>query len=135
MEYTDACLFNKLSDKLKVRQTLDCIAADTNYLNIYSHIYYNTGKKIVMCQLQNAKWNFPKFCKVLAQQKSKTNLVQLYIRLVETVALKIVFKKLLWSKLSILKNTLHALNPVTPGGNKRSHILKNMPTPISCRLV
>ena len=32
-------LFNKVSDPLKVRPTLDCIAADTNCLNIYSHIY------------------------------------------------------------------------------------------------
>ena len=33
------CLFNKVSDPLKVRHALDCIAADTNYLNIYLHIY------------------------------------------------------------------------------------------------
>ena len=32
---------------------------------------YNTGNKIVVCQLQNAKSNFPKFCKVYARQKSK----------------------------------------------------------------
>ena len=43
----------------------------------------------------------------------KTNLVHLYIKLVETFALvlnsKIVFKYPLWLKLSII-NTLHALN-------------------------
>ena len=32
-------LFNKVSDPLKVRHTLDFIAADTDYLNIYLHIY------------------------------------------------------------------------------------------------
>ena len=52
----------------------------------------------------------------------------LSIHLVETFALilhsNIVFKKLFWLKLSILKITLHGLNPLIPGGNKRSHILK-----------
>ena len=33
MEHTD------VSDPLKVRHTLDCIAADINYLNIYSYVY------------------------------------------------------------------------------------------------
>ena len=55
----------------------------------------------------------------------KTNLIHLYIHLVETYALilhsKIIFKKLFWLKLSILKYTLQALNPLIPGGNKRSH--------------
>ena len=32
---------------------------------------YNTGNKIVMCQLQNEKLNFPMFCKFYAQKKSK----------------------------------------------------------------
>ena len=32
-------LCNKVSDPLTVRHTLDYIAADTNYLNIYLHIY------------------------------------------------------------------------------------------------
>ena len=77
----------------------------------------NTGNKIVICQLQNAKSNFPKFCKVYAQNQ-KTNLIHLHIHLVETIALillsKVVFKKLFWLKLFILKNTLHALNPLIP---------------------
>ena len=77
----------------------------------------------MICQLQNAKSNFPKFFKVYAQNQ-KTNL----IHLVETIALilhsKFVFKKLVWLKLVTLKNTLHALNPLIPLGNKRSHILK-----------
>ena len=59
----------------------------------------------------------------------KTNLVHLYINLGETFALilnlKILFKFVLWLKLLILKNTLHALNLY-------SHILKIMPTPFSC---
>ena len=63
-------LFNKLSDPLKVWHTLDCIAAGTNCLNIYLHMY-NTVNKIVICQLQNAKSNFPKFYKVYAGQKIK----------------------------------------------------------------
>ena len=100
---------------------------------------YNTGNKILICQLQNAKSNFPKFFKVYARQKSQNKPGTLFMHLVETFALilnsKIVFKKLLWLKLLILKNTLEALNPLIPGGNKRSHILKNKPTPFSCRFV
>ena len=80
-----------------------------------------------LCQLQNAKSNFPKFCKVYAQNQ-KTNLIHLHIHLVETIALilhsKVVFKKLVWLKLVTLKNTPHTLNPLIPRGNKRSHVLK-----------
>ena len=58
----------------------------------------------------------------------KTNLIHLHMNLVETIALifhsKVVFKKLFWLKLFILKNTLHALNSLIPRGNKRSHLLK-----------
>ena len=50
------------------------------------------------------------------------------MNLVETIALvihsKVAFKKLFWLTLSVLKNTQHALNPLIPCGNKRSHILK-----------
>ena len=87
----------------------------------------NKGNKIVICQLQNAKSNFPKFCKVYARQNQKTNLIHLHIHLVETIALilhsKVVFKELFWLKLFIRKYTLHTLNPLTPRGNKRSHTL------------
>ena len=31
------------------------------YIYIYVYIY-NTGNKLVICQLQNPKSNFPKFC-------------------------------------------------------------------------
>ena len=63
-------LFNRLSHPLKIRHTFDCIAADINYLNIYIFMY-NTGNKIVICQIQNAKSNFSKFCKVYTRQKTK----------------------------------------------------------------
>ena len=88
----------------------------------------NTGNEIVICQLQNAKSNFPKLCKVYTRQSQKTNLIHLHRNLVETIALifhsKVIFKKLFWLKLLILKNTLNALNPLIPRGNKKSHILK-----------
>ena len=45
---------------------------------------YNTENKLVICQLQNAKSNFSRFCKVYARQNQKTNLIYLYIHLVET---------------------------------------------------
>ena len=51
-------------------------------------------------------------------------LVHLHEHFVETIALilhsKVVFRKLFWLKLFRLKNTLHALNPFIPRGNKRS---------------
>ena len=89
----------------------------------------NTGNEIVICQLQNAESSFPKLCKAYARQnQKKTNLIHLHINLVETIASifhsKVVFKKLFWLKLFILKNTLYALNSLIPCGNKRSHILK-----------
>ena len=56
----------------------------------------NTGNKIVICQLQNAKSNFPKFCKVYAQQNQEINLIHLHTHLLEAIALillsKVVFK-------------------------------------------
>ena len=120
-------LCKKVSDQLKVWQRLACIAEDTIWA--YVHIFMcNTGNKIVIYQLQNANSDFPKFCKVYALQKNKIWYIYLHIYLVETIALillsKIVFKKRFWLKLFILKNTLHALNPLIPRGNKRSHILK-----------
>ena len=88
----------------------------------------NTRNNIVVCQLQNAKSNFPKFCKVYAWQNQKTNLIHLHIHFLETIALilhsKVVFKKLFWSRLFILKNAIHALNPLIPRRKKKSHILK-----------
>ena len=60
-----------------------------------------------LCQLQNAKPNFPKFCRVYAQNQKQTNLIYLDIHLAETIALilhsKVVFKKLVSSKLVTLK--------------------------------
>ena len=87
----------------------------------------NTGKKFVICQLQNAKSNFSKFCKVYARQnQNKSDTFEYtfsrnhYFNLLS----KVVFKKLFWLKLFLLKNTLHAFNILIPRGNKRSHILK-----------
>ena len=80
-----------------------------------------------LCELQNAKSNFQKLCKVYAQSQ-KINLIHLPMHVVETIALivhsKVVYKKLVWLKLVTLKNTLHKLNPLIPPGNKRSHVLK-----------
>ena len=45
---------------------------------------YNRENKLVICQLQNSKLNFPKLFKVCARQNQKTNLIYLYIHLVET---------------------------------------------------
>ena len=88
----------------------------------------NAGHQILICQLQNAKSNFPKFCKVYARQNQKTNLIHLHIYLAETIALilysKVVSKKLFWLKLFILKNILHALNSLIPRTLERSHVLK-----------
>ena len=130
-------LCNKVSDPLKVRQRLACIAEDT--ISTYIHIFMcNTGNKIIICQLQNAKSNFPKFCKVYAWQNQKTNLIHLHIHLVESMGLilhwKVVFKKLFLLKLFILKMrymhlTLEYL-VVT-----KSHTYLNKPTPFSFRFV
>ena len=73
---------------------------------------------------------FSKVLQSLYTAKIKKQIWFLYINLVETFALilnsKIVFKYLLWLKLSILKNTLHVKN-------KHTHILKNKPAPFSYR--
>ena len=127
MEYTDARFMQKSVWPIEglTEVSLYCWRY---YLSICSYIYVNTGNKIVIYQLQNANSDFPKFCKVYALQKNKIWYIYLHIYLVETIALillsKIVFKKCFWLKLFILKNTLHALNPLIPRGNKRSHILK-----------
>ena len=47
----------------------------------------------------------------------------------ETIALvlhsKVIFNKLFWLKLFVLKNTkLHTLSPLMPHGNKMSNILR-----------
>ena len=50
---------------------------------------YNTGNKLVICRLQNAKLNFSMFHKVYAWKIQKANLMYLYIDLVETFALNL----------------------------------------------
>ena len=90
----------------------------------------------------NGKIKISKVMQSLCTAKPKKKqlwYIYIYIYLVETFASilnsKIVFKKLFWLKLSILKNTLQALNPLIPGGNKQTHTLKHKPTPLSCRFV
>ena len=69
MEYTDVWFIQQMSGPLNIRHTLGCITTDTNYLNKIYVFMYNAGIKIMLCQ--NAKSNFPKFCKVHAPQKAK----------------------------------------------------------------
>ena len=63
---------------------------------------YNTGNKLETRDMstKNVKSNFLKFCKVYPRQNQKTNLIYLYVQLVETFALilrsKIVFRKFFW---------------------------------------
>ena len=64
---------------------------------------YNTGNKIVISQLQNAKSDFSKLCKVYARQNQKANLIHLVETFTLILHLKIVLKKLFWLKLYILK--------------------------------
>ena len=99
MECTDAWFIQQghlVSDPLKVRHTLDCIAAD---LTVWTCIYiftYNTGNKIVICQLKKCKIESSKvLLSLCTAKKQNTNLAHLYIQL-ETFALilnsKIIFK-------------------------------------------
>ena len=83
MEYSDARFMQQSVGPITVRHTLNCIAADTIWIFIHTCMY-NTENKLVICQLQNAKSNFSRFCKVYARQNQKTNLIYLYIHLVET---------------------------------------------------
>ena len=68
---------------------------------------YNTGNKVVICQLQNANPNFQSSAKFMSDNKQNINLVHLCMHLVETFPLvlnsKIIFKKLSCLKLSTLK--------------------------------
>ena len=84
---------------------------------------YSTGNKLVICQLQNAKSNFPKFWKVYAPQDQKTNL-NYYKHLVALIFhSKIIFNKLFWLMLSIMtKYTAWTY----PGGSKRLGILQQV---------
>ena len=82
---------------------------------------------------------FQSSAKFMHPKKQNTNLVYLYIHLVETFALilnsKIVFQELFLIKVIDTKKTLLALNPLIPSGNNRSHILTTKPTPFICRFV
>ena len=92
-------LFNKVSNPLMLSKTLDCIAADTNYMNIIHIFMYNTGSKIVItdnCKMQYQYQNFQSSAKFMHGKNQKTSLVHLHRNLVETFALilnsKIFFK-------------------------------------------
>ena len=93
-------LFNKVSDLLKVRNTLECIAADTNCLNIYSHIYEEYRKQNHDIPTTKRKIKFYKVLQSLSTAKYKIQIwyIPIFIHLVETFALilisKIVFEKL-----------------------------------------
>ena len=47
-------LFNKVSDPLKIRHTLDCIAGDINYLNIFTYLYrrQNRDMPTTKCKIE-----------------------------------------------------------------------------------
>ena len=67
---------------------------------------HNTGNKLVICQSQMQNQIFQSSAKFMHGKIEKTNLIFLYIHLVETVALilhsKIVFKRHFWLKLLML---------------------------------
>ena len=64
-------LFNKLPDPLNVRYTLDCIAADTNYLSIYLHIYVQYRKQNRDMPTTKCKIKFSKVLQSLCTAKNK----------------------------------------------------------------
>ena len=65
------------------------------------------------CEMKNQI--FQSSAKFTQSKIKKKNLIHLHRNLVETISLifhsKVVFKKLFWLKLFILKNTLHTLSP------------------------
>ena len=86
---------------------------------------YNTENKIFLCELQNAISNFQKFCKVFAQQKSKSKSGTFMYKFSRNLCLilnsKIVFKYLLWLKLLVLKKIQYiALNPLLTHTKKQA---------------
>ena len=96
---------------------------------LYEHI------STYLCIIQETKswyanykiqyWIFQSSAKFVHGKYQKTNLVHLYINLVETFALilnsKFVFKYHLWLKLSILKTTLYAPNPLLIHTKKQTY--------------
>ena len=77
------CLCNKVSDPLIIRQTLDFMAVDTNYLNIYSYICVQYLKQNRDMPTTKCKIKF--YCKVYVRPNQKTNLIHLHMHL--TIAL------------------------------------------------
>ena len=56
-------------------------------------------------------------CRAKSKKKKKIDTFT-YTSLGFNSSLKNRFQEAFWLELSILKNTLHALNPLIPGGNK-----------------
>ena len=64
-------LFNNVSNPLKVWHTIDCVAADTNYLNIYLHIYVQYRKQNRDMPTTECKIEFSKVLQSLCTAKNK----------------------------------------------------------------
>ena len=96
----------------KPTETNSCVIQETK-------LWYGNYKIKIQCRI------FQSSSKFLHIKNKKTNLVHLYINLVEAfpliLNLKIVFKCLLWLKLSILKNTLHTLNLILSHTKKQAY--------------
>ena len=89
-------LFNKVSHPLMLSRTLDCVAADTNYVNIHSYLCVIQETRSWYDNYKMQCWIFQSSAKFVHSKNQKTNLGHLYINLAETFALilnlKIVFK-------------------------------------------
>ena len=91
----------------------------------------NTGSKIVIWQLQNATSNFPKLYKVCAQQKSKKKSGTFVYKFSRNICFNSEFKNRFQVPFMVkVINTkkIHYMHLTL-----YSHILKNKPTPFSCR--
>ena len=91
--------------------------------NAYLCIIQETQSWCANYKMQNRI--FQSSTKFVHGKNQKTKLLHLYLKLVETFAWvlnsKIVFKYLLWLKLLILKNKLHALNPLLTHTKKQAY--------------
>ena len=72
-------LFSKVSYPLKVWDTLNCIAPDTNYLNIYSHIYVEYRIQNRNMPTTKSKIPFSKVLQSLRMTKNKKKICCIYI--------------------------------------------------------
>ena len=72
-------LFNKVPDPLRLSQTLDCITANINYLNIYSHIYVQYRKQNRDMTTTKCNVEFSKVLQSLCTAKIKKQIWYIYI--------------------------------------------------------